>query len=80
MSAATVSVQQATIRQYAKRLQLAAIGGPVSYTHLDVYKRQDYTRLAASMFARWSQENFFRYMRATLRLRPAGGVWNRIDS
>jgi hypothetical protein len=23
----------------------------------------DYTRLAASMFARWSQENFFRYMR-----------------
>jgi hypothetical protein len=27
MSAATVSVQQATIRQYAKRLQLAAIGG-----------------------------------------------------
>jgi hypothetical protein len=25
--------------------------------------RTDYTRLAASMFARWSQENFFRYMR-----------------
>src|ERR1700745_4485232 len=23
----------------------------------------DYTRLAASMFARWCQENFFRYMR-----------------
>ena len=27
MSAATVSVQQATIRQYAKRLQLTAMGG-----------------------------------------------------
>jgi DNA replication protein DnaC len=27
MSAATVPVQQATIRQYAKRLQLATIGG-----------------------------------------------------
>jgi DNA replication protein DnaC len=27
MSAATVSVQQATIRQYAKRLQLATIAG-----------------------------------------------------
>jgi hypothetical protein len=27
MSAATVAVQQATIRQYAKRLQLATLGG-----------------------------------------------------
>jgi hypothetical protein len=27
MSVATVSVQQATIRQYAKQLQLATVGG-----------------------------------------------------
>jgi hypothetical protein len=28
-----------------------------------VVQEADYTQLAASMFARWSQENFFKYMR-----------------
>ena len=55
----------------------------------------DYTRLAASMFARWSQENFFRYMRQHYGLdrlveygtesipdtvRVVNSVWRQLDS
>ena len=55
----------------------------------------DYTRLAASMFARWSQENFFRYMRQHYGLdrlveygtesipdtvRVVNPVWRQLDS
>jgi len=57
--------------------------------------RTDYTRLAASMFARWSQENFFRYMRQHYGLdrlveygtesipdtvRVVNSVWRQLDS
>ena len=39
----------------------------------------DYTRLAASMFARWSQENFFRYMRQHYGLDRLVEYGERID-
>ena len=55
----------------------------------------DYARLAASMFARWSQENFFRYMRQHYGLdrlveygtesipdtvRVVNSIWRQLDS
>ena len=39
----------------------------------------DYTLLAVSMFARWSQENFYKYMRQ-LWFGPSRRVWNRTRS
>lgn len=46
------------VRQVRKR---SARGKQTAILSTDY--QADYTRLAASMFARWSQENFFKYMR-----------------
>ncbi len=47
---------------WARQVRKLSAGGKQTAILSTDYEA-DYTRLAASMFARWSQENFFKYMR-----------------